>query len=71
MTPTEVYAARATLGQLRNLNRPMSCNELAQELRLKGNGGDTIRKWERGSPNISGPASLALEALLSGWRPND
>lgn len=69
MTPADVYNARATLGWQEGLRRPLSCSELADLLRLKGNGGDTIRKWERGAPNITGPASLALEALLSGWRP--
>ena len=64
MTPTQVAAARATLN--------MTQSELARALRLsepEQNGKRTVRNWEKGATPISGPASVALEALLTGWRP--
>lgn len=64
MTPAQVHAARTALG--------MTQAQLARALRLTdpdNNGRRTIRNWEKGVTPISGPASVALEALLSGWRP--
>ena len=64
MTPAAVHAARASLG--------MTQADLARVLRLSDpdeNGRRTVRNWEKGATPISGPASVALEALLSGWRP--
>ena len=58
MTPTEILAARKALG--------LSQTALAGALRLT-NGERTIRNWESGRVAITGPASLALEALVSGW----
>jgi DNA-binding transcriptional regulator YiaG len=43
--------------------------ELAALLRMGRNGERQVRRWEDGDVPISGPASVALEALLSGWRP--
>ncbi len=65
MTPTAVHAARQSLG--------MTQAELARALRLTDpdqNGRRTVRNWEKGATPISGPASVALEALLTGWRPS-
>jgi hypothetical protein len=28
-----------------------------------------VRRWETGDRPISGPASVAIEAMLGGWRP--
>jgi DNA-binding transcriptional regulator YiaG len=66
MTPTQVYAARLDLG--------LTQSGLAAMLRLANpneTGKRTIREWEKGTRAISGPASVALEALLTGWRPNN
>lgn len=64
MTPAEVRAARAYM----NLTQ----TELAALLRMGSDGRRTIRAWETegGKWNISGPASVAIEALLTGWRPS-
>lgn len=65
MTPVAVYAARRQLG--------LTQSGLAAILRLANpdtNGKRTVRNWETGATPISGPASVALEALLSGWRPD-
>ena len=58
MTPAEILAARKALG--------LSQRGLAEALRLT-NGDRTVRNWESGRVAITGPASLALEALVSGW----
>ena len=61
MTPSAIKAARHALG--------MTQSQLGAALRLAPDEGRTIRNWESGRYKIGGPASLALEALLSGWRP--
>ena len=60
-TPESIKAARAQMG--------LTQRELAKALRLRDNGERQVRRWEDGDVPISGPASLAIEALLSGWRP--
>jgi DNA-binding transcriptional regulator YiaG len=62
MTPTQFAQARAALG--------MTQRQLAEALRLGKDGGRAVRRWEAGDRPVSGPASLAIEALLSGWRPS-
>ena len=61
MTPAEILAARKALG--------LSQTGLAEALRLT-TGDRTVRNWESGRVAITGPASLALEALVSGWEPS-
>lgn len=61
MTPQDVKDARHRLG--------LSAAELAKILRMGAAGGRTVRRWESGETPITGPASVAIEALLSGWRP--
>jgi len=61
MTPAAVKAARLALG--------MTQSQLGIALRMSPDQGRSVRNWESGRNPISGPASLALEALLSGWRP--
>lgn len=61
MTPAAVSAARAALG--------MTLHELADALRMGHDGKRAVRRWETGDRAISGPASVAIEALLTGWRP--
>jgi DNA-binding transcriptional regulator YiaG len=62
MTPAAVKAARLALG--------MTQAELAATLRLAGDGKRSIRQWEKGTYPIGGPASVVIEALLTGWRPS-
>lgn len=61
MTAEQFKKARVTLG--------LSQDDLAILLRLGPNGKRTVRRWETGEVPVPGPVSLAVEALLSGWRP--
>ncbi len=61
MTPEEVNLARIRLG--------MTLRELAEALRMGTDGRRAVRRWETGDRPISGPASVAIEAMLGGWRP--
>jgi DNA-binding transcriptional regulator YiaG len=62
MTPAQFVQARAALG--------MTQRQLAEALRLGEDGGRAVRRWETGDRPVSGPVSLVIEALLSGWRPS-
>jgi transcriptional regulator with XRE-family HTH domain len=47
----------------------MTTTQLARALRM-GTGSDrTIRRYESGECPVPGPTSVAVEALLSGFRP--
>jgi hypothetical protein len=59
-TPAKAQAAREFLG--------LSKSELARVLRLGTNGRETVRRVES-DQGPTGPYQLALEALVSGWRP--
>lgn len=60
-TKEDFATARSTLG--------MSTPEMARALRM-GKGSDrTIRRYESGECPIPGPTSVAVEALLTGFRP--
>lgn len=63
MNPHEVRDARLSMG--------LTQHELAVLLRMGGDGKRSVRRWEAGDREISGPASVAIEALLTGWRPGD
>jgi hypothetical protein len=70
MTPEQLRDARAKLGELWGLGRPLKASELGRALRLSGRDvGESIRDWERGKTPISGPVSVAVEAMLRGFRP--
>lgn len=62
-TPADLKSARHALG--------WSVSEMARALRM----GDTdqaakrLREMESGRRDISGPVAVAVEALLTGWRP--
>lgn len=72
MTPDQLRAARATLAKLWDLPAPLTYMEMGRVLRLAGSRPDqSIRDYERGTTKISGPLTLAIEAMLSGWRPDD
>lgn len=63
-TPTTLKAARNALG--------WSLADMARALRLASaetKGGDRVREMESGARPISGPVSVAVEAFLTGWRP--
>jgi transcriptional regulator with XRE-family HTH domain len=64
MTPEKLKLARNHMG--------FSVNEMADALRLSpANGGTTIRKMEAGKINITGPISVAVDAMLKGYDPFD
>lgn len=71
MTGVELREARATLGRMWGLSRPLHMSELARALRLQGRDpGASIRDWER----RAGPtpaASVAIEMMLDGAMPPD
>jgi len=72
MTGEQMRDARGTLGELWGLGRPLKMAELGRVLGLQGRDpGAGIRDYERGTTRISGPVSLAMAALLDGWRPAD
>jgi DNA-binding XRE family transcriptional regulator len=62
MTPEKLKLARNHMGY--------SVNEMADALRLSpANGGTTIRKMEAGKINITGPISVAVDAMMKGYDP--
>jgi DNA-binding XRE family transcriptional regulator len=64
MTPEKLKLARNYMGY--------SVNEMADALRLSpANGGTTIRKMEAGKINITGPISVAVDAMMKGYDPFD
>lgn len=72
MTPDELRDARAALGALWGLGRPLHASELGRVLRLGGKEpGESIRDYERGKTRISGPMSVAVEMMLRGALPPD
>jgi hypothetical protein len=69
MTGTELRDARAKLGELWNLGRPLQAAELGRLLRLQGDPAHTIFEYERGRRPVSGPVSVAIEMMLTGAKP--
>jgi DNA-binding XRE family transcriptional regulator len=64
MTPEKLKLARHYMGY--------SVNEMADALRLSpASGGTTIRKMESGKVNITGPISVAVDAMMKGYDPFD
>jgi hypothetical protein len=64
MTPEKLKLARNYMG--------FSVNEMADALRLSpANGGTTVRKMEAGKINITGPISVAVDAMMKGYDPFD
>lgn len=63
-TPDDLKTARHELG--------WSPRHLAQALRLAGmpeKAATRVREMEDGRRDISGPVTVAVEALVDGWRP--
>lgn len=60
MTPEEFKSARKQLG--------MTVRDMADALRLsEANGYRTVRRMESGEIAVSGPISVAVEAMLAGF----
>ena len=69
MTGAQIRKARATLGRMWGLDRPLRAAELGRILRLHGRDpGASVLAWENGTP-ISGPVSVAVEMMLRGAEP--
>jgi hypothetical protein len=69
MTGEEIVAARARLGELWGLGRPLHRSELGRVLRLRSRDpGNLVARWERGSV-IPGPATAAIDMMLAGAPP--
>jgi len=72
LTPDELRDARATLGEMWGLGRPLHASEMGRAVRLGGRDpGESIRDYERGKTAISGPLSVAVEMMLAGMLPPD
>ena len=66
----DLRAARGKLGTMWGLSRPLHMSEMGRLLRLKGNDpGQSVRDWERRPETMTGPASVAIELMLAGGRP--
>lgn len=70
MTAADIRDARARLGEMWGLGRPLRAAELGRILGLRGRDpGESVLDWESGRRPISGPAALAIDAMLAGYRP--
>jgi hypothetical protein len=70
VTGAEIRRARGAIGHEAGLGRALMMVELGELLKLTGRDpGASVRDWERGHTPVSGPASVAIEALRDGWRP--
>jgi DNA-binding transcriptional regulator YiaG len=63
LTAQEVKTARILMG--------LTEGGLASLLRMGNSGRRQVRRWESGDVPVSGPASVAIEALMTGWRPRE
>lgn len=72
MTGDELRQARAVLGVMWGLGRPLRAAELGRALRMGGRDpGAAILNYERGHTEIRGPATVAIEMMLAGAMPPD
>jgi hypothetical protein len=70
MNGDDVRNVRARLGTLWGLDRPLTQAEFGRILRLGGVRPDhSVRDYESGKTQVSGPLSLLIELLLAGARP--
>lgn len=61
MTPKQFREIRHKLG--------LSANGMGTALGLKGDPGRTVRRYEAGDIEISGPVQTAMLAMAAGFRP--
>ena len=72
MTGDDLRNARAALGELWGLGRPLKMSELGRALGLGGaDPGQSIRDYERGTTKISGPIRNLVTLYLRGVLPPD
>lgn len=56
MRPADFHNIRKALG--------LTQSQMAEALRMGPNGSRTIRRWETGEIPVSGPAQVAVEAMI-------
>jgi len=72
MTGSDLREARARLGEMWGLGRPLRLSEMGRALRLSGRDpGETIRDYERKETALTGPVSVAVSMMLAGAMPPD
>jgi hypothetical protein len=72
MIAAEFSAALAELGRMWGFNRPMRYSEMGRALRRSCKRPDeAVSDWARGKSAISGPVSVAVDAMLAGYRPDE
>ncbi len=72
MTGPDLTAARARLGEMWNLPRPLKKAELGRLLRLGSRDpGESVSDWESGKTRVPGPAVVAVQMMLNGALPPD
>lgn len=65
MSPEGIREARATLGALTGLGRPLHAAELGRMVGLAGRDpGLQVLRWESGKAPITGPVATAIESLI-------
>ena len=71
MTPAEFKSIRRRdLHRAWGLTSPVSSRELGLILKLKGgNVAQSVRHYERGQTDISGPLEIAMLAMAAGYEP--
>ena len=70
MTGPDLTAARARLGEMWNLPRPLKKAELGRLLRLGSRDpGESVSDWESERTRIPGPAIVAVQMMLAGALP--
>jgi hypothetical protein len=70
MTGRDIRKARAILGTMWGLDRPLRAAELGRLLKLSGRDpGRFVLNWQIGKHQVPGPVIFAIEALLAGYEP--
>ena len=70
MTPDQIRGAREKLGHMWGLNRPLRLAELGRALRFTGRDpGRYVAEYEAGNAKPPGPVTVAIDAMLAGYRP--
>jgi len=72
MTPAQLRDARARLGDMWNLGRPLRASEMGRALGLSGRDpGQSVLDYESGKATISGTGAILVRVYLNGALPPD
>jgi hypothetical protein len=70
MNPSDLTRARARLGEMWGLGRPVFRSELGALLKYRSRDtGSLLAAFEAGNRPVPGPIEIAVLALLSGFQP--